>query len=93
MNINHIQEGERGYFVAAEDLGEVGRIVYRMAGPAKLIIEHTEVDPAYEGNGIGKRLVYAVVDYARNHHIGIIPICSFAKALFDKTPEIQDVLI
>ena len=92
MDINHTQEGRHGNFIATENSVEVGRIVYVMAGEKKLIIEHTEVNPAFEGKGIGKRLVYAVVDYAREHNIKILPLCSFAKALFEKTPEIQDVL-
>lgn len=92
MNITHKQENNRGYFVATEDSDELGRIVYKMAGPTKLLIEHTEVNPLYEGKGIGKKLVYAVVDYARSNGIKILPLCSFAKALFAKTPEIHDVL-
>lgn len=92
MNINHTQEGRHGYFIATENSVEVGRIVYAMSGETKLVIEHTEVNPAHEGKGIGKQLVFEVVDYARTHTLKILPLCSFAKALFDKTPEIQDVL-
>jgi predicted GNAT family acetyltransferase len=92
MNINQIEEGNRGYFVATENSVEVGRITYVMAGPTKLVIEHTEVNPTYEGNGIGKKLVFATVDYARENNLKILPLCTFAKALFDKTPEIHDVL-
>lgn len=92
MNINHIAEDKRGYFIAVENSVEVGRIVYVMAGDTKLVIEHTEVNPTYEGNGIGKKLVFAVVEYAREHGLKILPLCTFAKAIFDKTPEIKDVL-
>lgn len=92
MNINHIEEGKTGYFFAAEDSVEVGRITYVMAGDTKLVIEHTEVNPTYEGNGIGRKLVFAVVDHAREHQLKILPVCVFARALFDKIPEIQDVL-
>ena len=63
-----------------------------MTTEIKLVIEHTVVNPAYEGNGIGKRLVFAVVDYARDNQLKILPVCTFAKVVFDKTPEIQDVL-
>lgn len=92
MNINHIAEYKRGYFIAVENSVEVGRIVYVMAGDTKLVIEHTEVNPTFEGNGIGKKLVFAVVDYAREQDFKILPLCTFAKAIFDKTPEIKDVL-
>lgn len=93
MEIQHIQENKkRGYFAASENSTEMGRITYTMAGDTKLIIDHTEVSAAYEGHGLGKKLVFAVVDYARTNNIKILPVCTFAKAVFDKTPEIQDVL-
>jgi len=92
MNIIHVKEDDQGCFVASEDLAEVGRIEYTMAGETKLVINHTEVNPKNEGQGIGKKLVFAVVDYARTNGLKILPICSFAKAVFEKTPEIQDVL-
>jgi uncharacterized protein len=34
----------------------------------------------------------AAVDYARKNQIKVIPLCRFAKSVFDKTPEIKDVL-
>jgi predicted GNAT family acetyltransferase len=93
MNIDHIQENKaHGFFVATENSTEAGKISYVMSGETKLIIEHTVVDPAYEGHGLGKKLVFAVVDYARTNNLKILPVCTFAKAVFDKTPEIQDVL-
>jgi uncharacterized protein len=36
--------------------------------------------------------VETAVDYARTHNIKIIPICPYAKSLFDKLPEWKDVL-
>ena len=93
MNIEHIQKNKKqGYFVAAENLKEVGRITYVMSEERKIVIDHTEVDPEQEGHGIGKKLVLSVVEFARANKLKILPICTFAKAIFDKTPEIQDVL-
>jgi predicted GNAT family acetyltransferase len=37
-------------------------------------------------------MVSAAVDYAREKHIKIIPLCPFAKSVFDRTPEFRDVL-
>jgi predicted GNAT family acetyltransferase len=93
MNIEHIQENKaHGYFVATENSVKAGTISYVMSGEKKLIIEHTIVNPSYEGHGLGKKLVFAVVNYARSNNLKILPVCTFAKAVFDKTPEIQDVL-
>ncbi len=92
ININHIAGDKKGYFTATGNSVEVGRITYVMAGDTKLVIEHTEVNPTHEGNGIGKKLVLAVVDYAMAHDLKILPVCPFAKALFEKMPELSPVL-
>jgi len=93
MNIEHIQKNKKqGYFFATENSKEVGRITYVMSEETKLVIEHTEVNPAYEGHGLGKKLVFGVAEYAKANNLKILPLCTFAKAVFEKTPEIQDVL-
>lgn len=56
-----------------------------------LVITHTVVFESFKGKGYGKQLIYALVDYAREHNKVIEPQCPFAKAFFEKTPEIQDV--
>ncbi|MFT6881720.1 MAG: putative GNAT family acetyltransferase, partial [Marinoscillum sp.] len=44
------------------------------------------------GTGAGKALVYKSVDFAREKHISIIPLCPFARAVFNKEDAIKDVL-
>ena len=93
MNIDHIQENiKSGYFTAIQNESEAGRITYFLQEDTKLVIDHTEVSNAYGGRGLGKKLVFAVADYARANDLKIVPQCTFAKAVFDKTPEIKDVL-
>jgi predicted GNAT family acetyltransferase len=62
------------------------------AGSDKIIIDHTEVKPGNEGKGFGKKMVTKAVEYARGHNVKIIPLCPFAKSVFDKTLEFKDVL-
>lgn len=56
------------------------------------IIDHTDVADDYRGQGVGHKLLDAVVDFARNNQIKIIPLCPYAKSVFDKDPSIRDVL-
>ena len=44
------------------------------------------------GTGAGGRLVEAAVLWARAERKIVIPLCPFAKSVFDKTPAYQDVL-
>ncbi|CAN5275883.1 GNAT family N-acetyltransferase [soil metagenome] len=92
MNIKNEQDGKHGRFVMEDDGVQMGMMVYVFSGPAKMIIEHTEVDEAYEGKGLGRQLVKAGVEYAREQHIKILPLCPFAKKIFDLTPGYADVL-
>ncbi len=92
MEINNKNDGKRGAFYIEDDGKEIGLMHYLFSGPEKMIIDHTEVDGAYGGKGLGKQLVKAGVEYAREHHIKILPLCPFAKKVFSTTPEFADVL-
>ncbi|WP_121361610.1 GNAT family N-acetyltransferase [Flavobacterium johnsoniae] len=92
MEIQQINDTRRGYFEAIEDGKEAGKMTYTWAGDSKFIIDHTEVSPEFNGKGVGKKLVMAAVDYARTNNLKIIPLCPFAKSVFDKVEEIRDVL-
>ncbi len=67
-------------------------MVYVMAGPKKMIIEHTEVDESLKGQGVGAKLLEALVDFVRKEEIKVIPLCPFANATFKKRADLQDVL-
>ena len=92
MNIKQIDEGKKGCFNASENGVEAGHMNYRWEGSDKIIIGHTETSPDFAGKGVGKILVMEVVRVAREKNLRIIPKCPFAKSVFEKTPEIQDVL-
>ncbi|HWR25644.1 MAG TPA: GNAT family N-acetyltransferase, partial [Methanosarcina sp.] len=92
ITIRHETDEKQGIFVAIKDGTQAGLMTYTWIGSKKFIIDHTEVHPNFEGTGVGKKMVYAAVNYARENELKIIPLCSFAKALFDKDSGIRDVL-
>lgn len=92
MEIKHVNTSVQGLFKAVEDGHKAGLMTYSWAGNNLFVINHTEVNPEYSGRGVGKQLVMAAVKYARENNLRIKPVCPFAKATFDKTPEIRDVL-
>jgi uncharacterized protein len=92
MEIKNRNDGKRGVFYIERDGEEIGVMHYTYAGPGKMIIDHTEVNEEYEGKGLGMRLVKAGVAYARENHLKILPLCPFAKKIFDITPAFADVL-
>lgn len=52
-----------------------------------LLIKHTEVIPAHEGQGIGGALVRHMLEDARRQGRGVIPACPYAAAFIKRHPE------
>ncbi|CAD0009568.1 GNAT family N-acetyltransferase [Flavobacterium chungangense] len=92
MKIQQINDTRKVFFEAIEDGKQAGKMTYTWAGDAKFIIDHTEVNEEFNGKGVGKKLLMAAVEYARTNNLKIIPLCPFAKSVFDKTEDIHDVL-
>ena len=92
MVIEQINETKKAYFRAVVNETEAGKMTYTWAGTDKFIIDHSEVNPDFAGQSIGKKMVMEAVQYARENNLKIIPLCPFAKSVFDKTKEIQDLL-
>ena len=79
MQIKNRNDGKRGVFYIEREGEEIGLMHYTLAGPGKMIIDHTEVNEAYEGTGLGLRLVKAGIAYARKNHLKILPLCPLPK--------------
>ena len=92
MEVLQEDNGKKGKFFIFEKNVQEAEMTYVWAGANKIIIDHTEVNEALKGKGAGKQMVMKAVDFARERHIHILPICPFAKSVFDKVPEIRDVL-
>jgi predicted GNAT family acetyltransferase len=92
MEIEQRNFPTRGSFIAKENEVEAGKLTYSWSGADTFILLHTEVAPAFGGQGIGKQLVMAAVDHARTNGLKIIVKCPFAKRVFERGPELQDVL-
>jgi predicted GNAT family acetyltransferase len=91
--IGHERSGHRGAFVIDRDGKRLAKMTYTLAGDKKIIIDHTEVDDALRGTGAGRRLVESAVLWARAEGKTILPLCPFAKSVFERTPEYADVLV
>lgn len=92
MIIKHDHSTTKGIFEAVEEGVKIGEMTYSVAGENKIIIDHTEVNPEIKGQGVGKILLGKAVEFARDQHLKIIPLCPFAKRMFEKDVDIRDVL-
>ncbi|MDD4776704.1 MAG: GNAT family N-acetyltransferase [Fermentimonas sp.] len=89
--IEQKDNNKKGRFILYEGDKKAGEMTYVWVDDYKIIIDHTEVDTVYGGKGYGKVLVMEAVKFARKQDIKIIPLCPFAKKVFDNDSDIQDV--
>jgi uncharacterized protein len=93
IEIKQIDSGTKGHFSALDGYKTAGNIYYTFAGETNMILDHTEVNDAYRGQSIGNKILMYIVEFVRENNIKIIPLCPFAKSIFDKIEEIRDVLV
>lgn len=89
--IRQERKGQRGAFFIERDGTRLAEMTYSVGG-AIAIIDHTDVDGALRGTGTGARLVEAAVAWARAERMQLMPLCPFAKSVFEKNPAYGDVL-
>lgn len=56
-----------------------------------VVYPHTEVDPAYNGRGLGSALARAVLDDARERKLAVLATCPFIAAYLARHPEYHDL--
>lgn len=93
IEIQQKNDEKHGSFEALIDGKHAGLMTYTWAGEQRFIIDHTEVEEAYNGKGVGKEMLFAAVQFARENHKTIIPLCPFTKASFQKNEDLQNVLV
>ncbi len=92
MEIVNKEQESKGSYQALVEGEKVAEMTYSVAGTDRIIIDHTEVNEAYRGTGLGEKLVRKAVKDARNKKISIVPLCPFARSVFDKNEDLKDVL-
>jgi predicted GNAT family acetyltransferase len=68
-----------------------GLMTYTLRGTT-LIALHTEVNDAYEGQGLGSQLVKRVLGDLRDAGLSLKPSCPFVKSYVERHPEYADLV-
>jgi predicted GNAT family acetyltransferase len=74
-----------GAFYLYEAGVRIGEMVVSISGD-NLTVYHTEVVPEAEGHGYAKQLLDAMVAYARENNLKVIPLCPYVHAQFKRHP-------
>ena len=86
--VTHNEEAHR--FEATVD-GLRSLLAYRLF-PDRVVLHHTEVPPPIEGHGIAAKLTCAALDFARSHHLRVVPLCPYVSSFVRQHREYHDLL-
>lgn len=85
-----ILQGNNKFYVGNEAAPDA-EITFQSSGNA-IVIDHTYTDPKLRGQGVAKQLVEHAVDYARENNLKIVPLCSYARVVMERDPEMQSLI-
>jgi predicted GNAT family acetyltransferase len=82
--------GEERYELWLGD--ELAGVIEYETRPGAMVLIHTEVDRAYEGKGLGSRLIAWALRDIRSRGLKLYPLCPFVRAYLERHPEDRDLV-
>lgn len=73
--------------------GQLGGFADYVASEGTVTIPHTEIDPAYEGRGLGSALARAAIEDVQKQGLHVIPQCPFIARYIDRHPEYASMVV
>jgi uncharacterized protein len=67
-------------------------VIEYLSEPGTILLVHTEVDPSFQGQGLGGRLVAGVLGDLRTRGLKLVPLCPFVRAYLRRHPEDTDLV-
>jgi predicted GNAT family acetyltransferase len=86
-----VNDVERQRYEISSD-GALAGCAFYTSAPGRVVFVHTEIDQAYEGQGLGSRLVKAALDDVRRHNNTVVPRCPFFAAYIRRHPDYLDLV-
>jgi predicted GNAT family acetyltransferase len=85
------ENAENGRYEALTDAGIVAGFAEYHDRADVRVFTHTEVDHAFDGQGVGSRLARGACDHVREHGLRLTATCPFLGAYLDRHPEYADL--
>jgi predicted GNAT family acetyltransferase len=92
MDLKVEQEETKGSAYLEDEGKTAAEMTYSIASKQLIIIDHTDVNENYRGQQLGRQLLNALVQKARDEDFKIMPLCPYARSEFEKDATIQDVM-
>ena len=88
------EDGEtKGRYVIDHPDGSQSELTYSKLGKTQVIADHTGVPAAYEGKGVGRALVNALISDAKAQGFKIVPLCPYINMQRRRHPEWADLFV
>lgn len=91
MPVEIVDNSEQSRFEILVDGKVAGFADYRLL-PTKIVFTHTEVLPAYEGQGLAGKLVGHALDASRDTGLRVVPLCPYVAKYIERHPPYQDLV-
>jgi len=90
-NVSVADAPDRKRYEATVD-GKVAGFAEYLATESLTVFTHTEVEPAYEGHGIGSALARFALDDMRARGRRVLPVCPFITEWIGRHPDYADLV-
>ena len=91
MEVQITSNEKNGKAFLGEDQSPLAEMTFTWAGSDKIIINHTEGSDALKGKSAGNKMLMALVEKAKEEGFKIMPLCPFARSVFQKAASIKDI--
>ncbi|MBE1587680.1 GNAT family N-acetyltransferase [Nonomuraea angiospora] len=91
MPIEVVDNSTESRFEVLVDGKVAGFADYRLL-PTKIVFTHTEVLPAYEGQGLASRLVAFALQASADTGLRVVPLCPYVAKYIQRHPEFQHLV-
>ncbi len=82
---------ERRRFEARIDDKLAGYAEYTL-DEGRIVFIHTQVDDAFEGQGVGGALARNALDNVRERGLAVVPRCAFIRGWIQRHPDYEDLV-
>lgn len=87
-----IEHVEREGFFIHENGERIAELTYEPTGDGVVVVDHTWVSDVLRGQGIARKLLDALVAWARASNTKVTTRCSYIVRELDRDPSIADVI-
>lgn len=90
-NVTVTDDTDNHRFVATVAGEQAGFAVYHRTKGAVLVV-HTEVGEAHQGEGVASELVRGMLDQLRDRDATVVPLCPYVRKWIDEHDEYQSLV-